>query len=132
MAIWSRLKTELDRAGRAAQQALDEGKIRLDMHRARAAADTCAQRLGYAVFHARQAGSDLAPDEYQRLSSDLVTAEAEVERQRTLLDLAVERRRGAASDSASGEPRREAAPPPPPPPRPPRPPEPPAEPQPPA
>ncbi len=126
MAIWSRLKTELDRAGRAAQQALDEGKIRLDMHRARAAADTCAQRLGYAVFHARQAGSDLAPDEYQRLSSDLVTAEAEVERHRTLLDLAVERRRGAAADAPPNAPR-EAAPPPPPPP--PRPPEPPAEPQ---
>lgn len=96
MAIWSKLKTELDRAGRAAQQALDEGKIRLDMHRARSAADGCAQRLGYAVFRARQAGSDLAPDEYQRLSSDLVAAEAEVERQRALLDLLVERRRAAA------------------------------------
>ena len=33
MAIWDKLKTELDRAGKAAQNALDEGKVRLEAFR---------------------------------------------------------------------------------------------------
>ena len=90
--MWSRLKSELDRAGRAAQQAIDESKIRLDMHRARGNADKCAQRLGYAVFHARAAGAEVAPDEYARLSSDLAAAEAEASRFETMLSEAEQRR----------------------------------------
>jgi hypothetical protein len=100
--MWSRLKSELDRAGRAAQQAIDESKIRLDMHRARSNADKCAQRLGYAVFRARAGGSEVAADEYARLSSDLAAAEAEATRFETLLKEA-EQRRGP-KDSAESPP----------------------------
>ena len=35
MALWNKLKDELNRAGRAAQEALDEGKLRLDLMRTR-------------------------------------------------------------------------------------------------
>jgi hypothetical protein len=94
MAVWNRLKTELDRAGRAAQQALDEGKIRLEMHRARSEADRHAQRLGYAVYRARATGSEVSAEEYARLSSDLAAAEAEVARFETQLKEAEQKRGG--------------------------------------
>jgi hypothetical protein len=54
MALMDRLREELDKAGRAAQGALDEGKVRLEAFRTRQLADKAAQALGYAVFRARQ------------------------------------------------------------------------------
>ena len=62
MAIWDKLKTELDRAGKAAQSALDEGKIRLEAFRTRQLADKAAQALGYGVYRAKQSGGDLDPE----------------------------------------------------------------------
>ncbi|MCC6927471.1 MAG: hypothetical protein IT359_00655 [Gemmatimonadaceae bacterium] len=53
MAIWNKLRTELDRAGKAAQGALDEGKLRLEVFRARQFVDRAAQSLGYAVYRSR-------------------------------------------------------------------------------
>ncbi len=61
MAIWNKLRSELDRAGRVAQGALDEGKLRLEIFRARQLVDRAAQSLGYAVYRART-GSE-GPDE---------------------------------------------------------------------
>jgi hypothetical protein len=101
VAVWNRLRAELDRAGRAAQQAFDEGKIRLDIHRARAATDQCAQRLGYAVYRARTSGLELSTEEYARLSSDLTAAEAEVTRLTGLLEQAEQRRAGKATDAST-------------------------------
>ena len=49
MPIWDRLKSELDRAGRAAQGALDEGRIQLEAFRAKQRMDKAAQAIGYAV-----------------------------------------------------------------------------------
>jgi hypothetical protein len=80
MALWDKLKTELDRAGRAAQGALDEGKTRLEAFRARQLADKAAQALGYAVFRAKQAGQDVDWDALQRLVNALAEREAEVAR----------------------------------------------------
>jgi hypothetical protein len=80
MAIWEKLRTELDRAGRAAQGALDEGRIRLDAFRARKKADRAAQHLGYAVYRAKAAGADLDADTYARLSADIASFEAEAQR----------------------------------------------------
>jgi len=94
MAVWNRLRAELDRAGRAAQQAIDEGKIRLDIHRARSVADKCAQRLGYAVHRARMSGTELPAEEYARLSSDLTAADGEVARLTGVLEQAELRRAG--------------------------------------
>ncbi|HSA56035.1 MAG TPA: hypothetical protein VLE53_10040 [Gemmatimonadaceae bacterium] len=80
MALWNKLKTELDRAGRAAQDALDEGKLRLEAFRARQLADKAAQALGYAVFRAKQAGQDVDWEALQRLVTALAEKEAEVTR----------------------------------------------------
>lgn len=80
MAIWDKLKTELDRAGKAAQDALDEGKTRLEAFRARQQADKAAQALGYAVFRARQSGTEVDWQTLQRLVNALAEKEAEVQR----------------------------------------------------
>ena len=97
MPILDRLKTELDRAGRAAQNALDEGRLRLELFRARQTADRSAQRLGYAVYKAKRAGEELGAEQIATMTADLTAAEAEVHRYETLLsELAV--RKGGSSD----------------------------------
>ena len=80
MAIWGRLKEELDRASRVAQGAIDEGRVRLEVFRARQRADRAAQTLGYAVYRARKEGRELSTDESERLASEITRAEAEIER----------------------------------------------------
>ena len=80
MAIWSTLKGELDKAGRAAQSALDEGKLRLEQHRAKQRAEAAAASLGYAVYRSRVAGGELETERYSVLAANLASAEAEVER----------------------------------------------------
>jgi hypothetical protein len=80
MAIWSTLKGELDKAGRAAQGALDEGKLRLEQHRAKQRAEAAAASLGFAVYRARAAGGELETDRYTVLAATLASAEAEVSR----------------------------------------------------
>ena len=80
MSIWNTLKGELDKAGRAAQGALDEGKLRLEQHRAKQAAEAAAASLGFAVYRARAAGGELETDRYSVLAATLASAEAEVSR----------------------------------------------------
>jgi hypothetical protein len=80
MAIWDKLRTELDRAGKVAQGALDEGKTRLEAFRARQLADKAAQTLGYAVFRAKQSGTEVDWETLQRLVNALAEKEAEVAR----------------------------------------------------
>lgn len=93
MALWNRLKDEVDRAGKAAREVIDEGKLRLELHRSRQAMDRAAQKLGYAVYRARKLSGDVPADEYQRLSSEIANAEAEVERHETLVREAADRRK---------------------------------------
>ena len=97
MALWDKLKVELNRAGEVAQVAIDEGKTRLEEFRARQRADKIAQALGYAVFQARQAGREIEPEVYARLSSELAAAEAEARRHQEELA-----RRGGSSAGAPG------------------------------
>lgn len=80
MALWDKLKTELDRAGKAAQGALDEGKVRLEAVRVRQLSDKAAQALGYAIYRARQQGLELDAATYARLSDTLAAHEAEAAR----------------------------------------------------
>jgi hypothetical protein len=97
MALWDRVRTELDRASRVAQQAFDEGKLRLEMMRARRTADSAAQRLGYAVYKARRDARQIAEEETAVLARSIEMAEAEVERYRRLIDEAATRRRRSFS-----------------------------------
>ena|SRR6188474_566033 len=99
MALFDKLKEELDRAGKAAQGAFDEGKIRLEAFRTRQLADKAAQALGYAVFRAKQSGSEIDADTYGRLSATLATHDAEAARYETELDR--KRKESASTESAS-------------------------------
>ena len=102
MALWDKLRTELDRAGKAAQDALDEGKTRLEAFRARQLADKAAQALGYAVFRARQSGTEVDWHTLQRLVNALAEKEAEVARlEKELVD---------ADDKPAGAPSPESSP----------------------
>ena len=80
MAIWTTLKRELDKAGQAAQGALDEGKLRLESHRAKQRAESAAASLGFAVYRARAAGGELDAQRYGLLAAMLTAAETEVGR----------------------------------------------------
>src|SRR3954447_14448313 len=80
MPLWNSLKRELDRAGQAAQGALDEGKLRLESHRAKQRSEAAAASLGYAIYRARVAGADLEPERYSVLAANLASAEAELAR----------------------------------------------------
>lgn len=80
MAIWNTLKRELDKAGQAAQGALDEGKLRLESHRAKQRAEAAAASLGFAVYRARVEGAELDTERYNVLAAMLAAAEAEVGR----------------------------------------------------
>jgi hypothetical protein len=105
MPIWDKLKQELDRAGQAAQGALDEGRVRLDIFRARQLADKAAQALGYAVYHARQRGEEIEADTYARLSSTLAGHEAEAARLEDLLATRTrDRKAGGESTTTTTEP----------------------------
>jgi len=80
MELLDKLKEELDRAGKAAQGAFDEGKTRLEAFRTRQQADRAAQALGYAVFRAKQGGSEVDDETYTRLAATLATHDAEASR----------------------------------------------------
>lgn len=93
MALWNSLKRELDRAGQAAQTALDEGRLRLEAHRAKQRAEAAAASLGFAVYRARAAGGELETERYAALAQAIAAAEAEVARLETEIGLAAARRR---------------------------------------
>jgi hypothetical protein len=93
MALLDRLRQELDRAGRSAQKAFDEGRLRLDLHRARQTADKFAERFGYAVFNAKKSGAELPPDEWTAHMNNLTAAQADVTRLETLVAEASKQRR---------------------------------------
>jgi hypothetical protein len=115
MAIWDKLKTELDRAGKAAQNALDEGKVRLEAFRTRQLADKAAQALGYAVYRAKQSGAELDAETYARLTATLATHETEAARlEQQLRDLGADS--PGKAKPAEPPPTSSAAPPQPPPP----------------
>lgn len=122
MALWDKVRLELDRAGKAAQGALDEGKLRLEAFRARQLADKAAQALGYAVYRARAAGGDLEPDSYTRLAETLAARETEATRYEEQARAAAGRQGGGAYGGDAGfppSPYPPAEPPPPPSPPPP-------------
>jgi hypothetical protein len=102
MPMWGRLKQELDRASRAAQGAIDEGRVRLEIFRARQRADREAQLLGYAVYRARKEARELSPAEQEHHDAEIRRAEDEIERlESQLADL---RARPAADGAASPHP----------------------------
>jgi hypothetical protein len=78
--LWDKLKSELDRAGKVAQDALDEGKLRIELFRTRQAADRNAQALGYAVYRAGKEGREPDPESHSRLIKAMAEQDAEMAR----------------------------------------------------
>lgn len=101
MTIWDKVKEGIDKAGKAAQDVIDDGKTRIDAYRAREQADKAAEALGYAVFRALELGHELERDSKDRLMRSLRDRDTEARRLETIL----------ANENAA-----KPAPPPPPPP----------------
>ena len=101
MAIWDKVKQGIDKAGKAAQDVFDEGKLRLEAYRAREQADKAAEALGYAVFRAVEAGGELATDARDRLIAALRAQDAEARRLET--ELAAAREANGQATSGAGE-----------------------------
>ena len=101
MPLLDRLKQELDRAGRAAQDAFDDGKTRLEAFRTRQLADKAAQALGYAVYRAKKGGRDLDAATYDRLAGTLETHDSEAARLEAEIEL--KRQHAAASRSTASQ-----------------------------
>ena len=80
MAIWDQVKQGIDKAGKAAQDVFDGGKLRLEAYRAREQADKAAEALGYAVFRAADAGGELEAGARDRLIAALRIQDAEARR----------------------------------------------------
>ena len=97
MAIWDTLKRELDKAGQVAQGAFDEGKFRLELHRAKQRADEAAASLGFAVYRARAAGGELEAERYAALAANIMSAEAEIARVEREIETAKAARSAAAT-----------------------------------
>ena len=100
MALLDRLKQELDRAGKVAQDAFDDGKTRLEAFRTRQLADKAAQALGYAVYRARKGGAEIDAATYDRLRATLETHDSEAARLESEIEL--RRQQAAASRTTSG------------------------------
>lgn len=103
MAIWDKLKDGIDKANKVAQDALDEGKVRMDARRARQSADQAAESLGYAVFRAWERGKELEAESMDRLARALRDHEQEATRLERSIDEAAEwRRRQGTGEAPAG------------------------------
>ena len=80
MGLWDKLQSELDRAGTAAKDALDEGKIRIELFRVRQSADKAAQALGYAIHRAKRDGRELEAELMTSLLGTLTKHEDEAKK----------------------------------------------------
>ena len=85
MSIWDKVKDGIDKAGKAAQDVIDDGKTRIDAYRAREQADKAAEAFGYAVFRATELGKELEPDSKERLMQSLREYDREARRLETKL-----------------------------------------------
>ena len=75
MSIFDRFATGLETLGKRANQALDEGKLRVELVRVRRRMDNAARDLGYITY--RQAkGTPAAPDAVEGLTRRIAEAEA--------------------------------------------------------
>lgn len=102
MALLDRLKQELDRAGKAAQDAFDDGKTRLEAFRTRQLADKAAQALGYAVYRARKSGGELDAATYDRLRATLETHDSDAAKLEAEIELRRQQSSTAGSASTGG------------------------------
>jgi hypothetical protein len=108
MSLMDRIAVGLEALGKKANQALDEGKLRVDLLRTRRRMDAAARDLGYVTY--RQAKGQGPPEgEIESLTRRIAEAEAEVARVQAAIDKIRAEHRGtgpthdgpAATDAAS-------------------------------
>jgi len=100
MKLFDRVAAGLDTLGRKANQALDEGKLRVDLARVRRRMDGAARSLGYVTY--RQAkGEPAAPAEIETLTRKIADAEADVARIEAALAEVKRRGTGEAGPAAA-------------------------------
>lgn len=105
MAIWDKVKQGIDKAGKAAQDVFDEGKLRIDSYRAREQADKAAEALGYAVFRAWENNAELDAEARDRLAGALRTREAEARKlEKELAEAKAGAESAASTTSSASEP----------------------------
>lgn len=84
--LFDRLNQELEAFGKKAQAALDEGKIQIELLRARRRRDNAARDLGVLVYR-RERGSEVEPRRVEALLLRLDDLEADITRlERQLTD----------------------------------------------
>ena len=112
MSLMERVAAGLETLGKRANQALDEGKLRVELLRARRRMDASARDLGYLTY--RQAKGQSAPEgEVESLTKRIAEGEAEVARLQAAIDkVSAERRGGAAGPTQDGPAATDAASPP--------------------
>jgi hypothetical protein len=85
MSLMDRIAGGLETLGKKANQALDEGKLRMDLLRVRRRMDGAARDLGYVTY--RQAKGQGAPEgEIESLTRRIAEGEAEVARVLAAID----------------------------------------------
>lgn len=94
MPLWDKLRSELDRAGKAARHTVDEGKLRLEVMRSRQLADKAAQALGYAVHKDHRGVQILEESIRERLMAALTDRLEDVARLEEQLKAAKASRKG--------------------------------------
>lgn len=98
MSLMDRVAAGLETLGRKANQALDEGKLRMELMRARRRMDGAARDLGYITY--RQAKGSPAPQgEIESLTRRIAEGEAEAARLQTEIDALRSARRGESPDA---------------------------------
>ena len=77
MSLWDKVSAGIDRAAKATEGAIDEGKLRMAAAKARHRADKKAATLGYAVARARGEGAVADESAMTALVDDVVAADRE-------------------------------------------------------
>jgi len=106
--LFDRLNTELEAFGRKAQSALDEGKLQIELLRARRRQDNAARDLGL-LIHRRERGGEAEPRRVDALLLRLDDLEREIERlERQIKD--TRQTRGPAEPQPAADPPSTGAP----------------------
>ena len=98
MSLFDRVAAGLETLGKKANQALDEGKLRVELARVRRRMDNAARDLGYLTYR-QAAGTPAAPGDVESYTRRIAEAEAAVARIEADIEQVKQRGKGAAPAS---------------------------------
>jgi hypothetical protein len=102
MSLFDRVAAGLETLGKKANQALDEGKLRVELARVRRRMDNAARDLGYLTY--RQAkGTAAAPGDVESLTRRIAEAETTAARLEADIEQVKQRGKGAAAAAGAAE-----------------------------